>query len=476
MYRLHLSNLGILLTTLTAYTHLRIRIWDLEDECRQEEALQRSKRDINSSADRLWLTSLSSVKISEVMEKCTEVHEYCSDKADLRGRTGRTGPVGPPGKAGAPGPMGRRGLMGVPGHPGPTGSPGPIGKDADCAACPISDMFLLERAFDCPKVEDMKCGSDSATTAAPVATQRPMPSMVQQLLESNSEVEGCMKMCIANYSIETTREVVTTPVAYIQGVTAHCKLQNVGKPIFHSHSTTYYGSWMRDAYPPTGDDSRKRYVMNHFQGNQLVEYSTEAEMRREHVSKVHRLPYIFDGTNHVMFNGSVFYHRAGHPIIAKYELSSRNYQQLTINGAAYRGDEYLYNQSMAYFDISIDENALWVGFHYKKEEFLSVAKVDLSNFTIVDIFNLTLVNHTQIGNAFVICGKIYLVDDSTQQSSFVSTSFDFYRLVYGSPNFKWINLYKNANMISYNPFDKRIYVYDHAYMLTVPPSLQWLAK
>lgn len=474
----HITNLLIFFLSIGSFTHVQIRIWNLESELNEPVIETRTKREVANGTTRmesLWLTSLSSVKISELMEKCVDVHEYCSDQEDLRGRQGEKGPQGPPGKAGSPGPLGRKGLMGVPGHPGPMGPPGLPGKDADCSLCPIREEFLLERAFDCPKVEDMKCPvpEETPSTTVPTSTALPVPYSIQQLLGNNTEVDTCVKMCIKNFTIE---EEEPTQVAYIQGVTAHCKLRSVGKPVFHSHSTTYFGSWMRDSYPPTGDDARKRYVMNHFQGQQLVEFKSEADMRRDYVNKVHRLPYVFDGTNHVIFNASIFYHRAGYPIIAKYDLNSKIYQQIELHGAAYRGDNYLYNSSMTYFDLAIDENALWVMFHYQKEAFLSVAKVDINNLTVYDVFNLTLVNHTNVANGIVICGSIYLIDSSWQQSTYISNSYDFYRLTYSTPNIKWINLYKNANMISYNAYDKRIYIYDHGYMLTVPPILHWLAR
>lgn len=86
------------------------------------------------------------------MHKCTEIHEYCSEQDDVRGKPGPVGPVGPPGKSGPAGPQGRRGLMGIPGHPGPVGPPGNIGKDADCSSCPIRDELLMEREFKCPTV------------------------------------------------------------------------------------------------------------------------------------------------------------------------------------------------------------------------------------------------------------------------------------------------------------------------------------
>uniref|UniRef100_A0A1I7WVK9 Olfactomedin-like domain-containing protein n=1 Tax=Heterorhabditis bacteriophora TaxID=37862 RepID=A0A1I7WVK9_HETBA len=242
-----------------------------------------------------------------------------------------------------------------------------------------------------------------------------------------------------------------------------CKLQSVGKPVFHSH------------------DMLKRYLVNHFQGNELIEYRTEADLRRGHVHKIsqmklncrfiykmrlsnmlieiekvsylylrsktdnqlfrYHLPHVFDGTNHMLFNGSLFFHRAGFPRITKYELSTGHHEDIEVEGAAHKGDN-----------------------------------VDINNLTIYEIHNLTLVNHTQIANGIVICGVLYVVEDAHQQSSYISLAYDFYRLQYSKPNIKWINLYRNTNMVSYNPYDKRIYVYDHGYLLTVPAHLQWLAK
>ena len=64
---------------------------------------------------------------------------------------------------------------------------------------------------------------------------------------------------------------------------------------------------------------------------------------------------------------------------------------------------------MSYFDLAVDENALWVLFHYEKEHFLSVLKMDIGNLTVYDSWNLTLINHTEVANGFVVCGVLYLV-------------------------------------------------------------------
>lgn len=131
---------------------------------------------------------------------------------------------------------------------------------------------------------------------------------------------------------------------------------------------------------------------------------------------------------------------------------------------------------MNYFDLAVDENALWVLFHYENEETLSVSKLDINNLTIYDTWNLTMVNHTQVANGFVACGVLYLVRSSYHLQSEIAIAYDFYRNKYRHPNINWINLYRNANMMSYNPYDKRIYIYDHGYLLTLPARLSWRAK
>lgn len=152
----------------------------------------------------------------------------------------------------------------------------------------------------------------------------------------------------------------------------------------------------------------------------------------------------------------------------------------------------MYNNSISYFDLAVDENALWVIFHYKNIEFLSVAKLDINNLTIFNTWNLTMINHTEVANGFVVCGVLYLVfkfvkfflnlknifkvKSSTELKSEISISYDFYRNKYRQPNIKWVNLYQNANHMSYNPYDKRIYLYDFGYLLTLPARISWRSK
>ncbi|KAK6017064.1 Olfactomedin-like domain protein, partial [Ostertagia ostertagi] len=173
----------------------------------------------------------------------------------------------------------------------------------------------------------------------------------------------------------------------------------------------------------------------------------------------------------MLFNGSLFFHRAGFPRIGKFELTTGRYDEIEIPGAAHQGNNYLFNKSMNYFDLAIDENALWILYHYEKEKLTSH-----NSFNNLRTHESTLIIIPQSPNGIVICGVLYTIEDAHTQRSYISTGFDFYRLQYSKPNIRWINLYRNANMISYNPYDKRIYVYDHGYLLTVPAHIQWTSK
>uniref|UniRef100_A0AC34PYH9 Olfactomedin-like domain-containing protein n=1 Tax=Panagrolaimus sp. JU765 TaxID=591449 RepID=A0AC34PYH9_9BILA len=189
----------------------------------------------------------------------------------------------------------------------------------------------------------MKCPSQISSDGegAPRGVDRMLPFIFESMLENETKIDACVRVCTENFTFGAEEEEImtTTEQAYIEGATAHCFLNDLGKPVFHAHSNTYFGAWMRDAYPRTGADSQKRWMTTHFQGNTIKEYETEADLRRQLVHRTHKLPVMYDGTNLVFFNGSVYFHRAGTPKIARFELSSRRYWEIVVDPhAAHKGD------------------------------------------------------------------------------------------------------------------------------------------
>ncbi|VDK41816.1 unnamed protein product [Gongylonema pulchrum] len=132
--RLEYCEAFCLLLTLLAFADVYSRIGELELSCWKEgsENGRRVRRAaappppfrtmLNASKSDVLMSSLSKIKANEMLAKCLEIHQYCTDQAGTeRGPPGPIGPPGPPGNPGVPGPPGRDGLMGMPGPPGPEG-------------------------------------------------------------------------------------------------------------------------------------------------------------------------------------------------------------------------------------------------------------------------------------------------------------------------------------------------------------------
>lgn len=255
-----------------------------------------------------------------------------------------------------------------------------------------------------------------------------------------------------------------------------CYVNQIGKPVEVGFRKTFYGAWMRDARPRFEHDEDKRYVTEHFNGISLLEYSNEDDLYKPELSpvKTYTLPHMYDGTNHVILNGAIIYHRSGTRNIIRYDLY-RNYTKETVlKGAAYGGgSSYLYEgSSFSYFDFAVDENALWVIYRFENEKFLSVSRLHPKTLKILRTWNLTEIDANSVGNSWITCGVIYLVKSATLQNTTLYFAYDLYARKYAQiNNMEWTNVYNDSNMIAYNPKDRKVYVYDHGHLIMVPMLL-----
>lgn len=114
-------------------------------------------------------------------------------------------------------------------------------------------------------------------------------------------------------------------------ITSDCLIDHLGTPVFHGHMLNFYGTWASDARPRYASQTEKRYVTLHFYGDVLEEYASEADLRQNMPSQTYVLPHVYDGTNHVINNRTIYYHRAGTPKLAKYNLDTKEFLQQVSN-------------------------------------------------------------------------------------------------------------------------------------------------
>ncbi|KRX59157.1 Olfactomedin-like protein 2A, partial [Trichinella sp. T9] len=419
------------------------------------------------------------------IEQCMAVHEYCAEMNDLeQGAQGLPGPRGPQGRRGMPGDRGPTGPPGERGPKGMPGEPGIDGKDANCSTCEFSlyDNCSLstQNGSHLPRLFPFQylTGAEALESIG---------NFLSASEQDNSRLSQCILNCIQEVVVtEVTTPsstTATTPVERteeevpvdVKDAVAHCALQRFGKPIFHAHAKTYYGAWMKDPFPRRYEDFKKRWLTQHFYGNSLYEFENEADLRREKVSRIIDLPYMYDGTGHVIYNGSLFYQRAGTPKIAKYDIYTGEYKEKAIAKVAYKYDHYLYKVPYNYFDFAIDENGLWVVYRYWNKQYPVVSHVDMRDLAILQTWEIAELDRSEIADCFVICGSLYCIQSNTELNSNVSVKYDLYRNKLTKIDIPWVNLYQSSNMIAYNPSDKKIYVFDYGYLLTVPGEIYWRA-
>jgi len=76
-----------------------------------------------------------------------------------------------------------------------------------------------------------------------------------------------------------------------------------------------------------------------------------------------------------------------------------------------------------------------------------------------------------IGNAFMACGVIYLIDDFHRNPTTINYAYDTKTGTHWNPNLQFTNKYGYNSMVDYNPRDRLLYAWDSKRQVTY--SLTW---
>lgn len=144
----------------------------------------------------------------------------------------------------------------------------------------------------------------------------------------------------------------------------------------------------------------------------------------------------------------------------RYNLPAKTLHTLAIENALYHNLRYLLRNSKTYFKLAADESGLWLIFASSTDENIMVAQLDEKTFSITTYIN-TSYPRSKAGNAFIACGVLYITDDKDTRVTYafhllkqkpLSVSFDL-RIPAGV-----------LSMMSYNPKDRHLYVWDSGHV------------
>ncbi|XP_020794677.2 gliomedin [Boleophthalmus pectinirostris] len=327
------------------------------------------------------------------------------------GERGEPGEPGPPGESGPPsndviieGPPGPPGPPGAPGPAGPPGPPGPQGP---------------------PRIRHNRAHLQAAQTLVPLQSNTPNDGTSLKDVMKPAKKNECLIKSLIN-----SREV--------------------------SHTESTFGSWMKDT--ALLHDERI-WVAEHFSGRVVKEYKSLGAFQNSSYTLVDVRKF-FQGCGHTVHNGSLYYHIAGTPTIARFHFETRRLHILYIENALYHNLSYLLQNSKTYFKVATDENGMWLIFASSVDDVIMVGQLDQKTFSITSYINTTY-PRAKAGNAFIACGVLYVTDTKDNRVSF---AFD---LLKGKPVNVTFDLRPPGGvlaMLSYSPKDRHLYMWDNGFV------------
>ena len=252
---------------------------------------------------------------------------------------------------------------------------------------------------------------------------------------------------------------------------AVCRIKRIGKPIFVRKVSDVYGAWLSDPVYPF-----KIWLTRGFYGNILEEYQSLSNFKLGLPTKRYNLKYNrYYGTQHAIYNGSFYYHFAGKPYVVRYDLSIPDVSTAAhIRGSHYNDSRYLYSHSRTYYDITADENGLWIiyGRSQVDDSCVNVMKLDLVTLVIERVWRLPLDNGHH-GNGFIACGIVYLVKDTRKKTTEIDITYDMYLDNMAEANIQIGIPFKHNNMLTFftNTSDRKsssLMAWDRGYIISYP--------
>lgn len=225
------------------------------------------------------------------------------------------------------------------------------------------------------------------------------------------------------------------------------------------------GSWFKD--PSEG--STKVYLLSGIRNNTLLEYSSLqsfSERTATPPAKVVQLPFHWQGTGHVVYNGFLYCHKADTPNqILKVDVLNGTVVDSTLLPGAGRLPVYSLN-SNTYLDLAVDELGLWV-IHADPEYGgnLIITKLDKGSLAVEYTWD-TQCRSRDAEGAFLICGTLYVVYNTRYGGrSTIQCLYDIHDTIHSdeSPVMFFPKRYTSHSSIHYHPGDKELYAWDDGY-------------
>ncbi|KPP57950.1 noelin-3-like, partial [Scleropages formosus] len=188
------------------------------------------------------------------------------------------------------------------------------------------------------------------------------------------------------------------------------KLMKITGPITIKTSGTRFGAWMTD--PQASQRNNRVWYMDSYTNNKIVrEYKSMADFVSGVESRTYSLPFKWAGTNHLVYNGSLYYNKYQSNIVVKYSFETG--RVLAQRALEYAGFHNVYPYTWGGFsdiDLMADELGLWAVYATNQNAGnIVIGRLDPDTLEVLKTWN-TEYSKRNAGESFMICGTLYITN------------------------------------------------------------------
>ncbi|XP_048458089.1 noelin-3a isoform X1 [Rhincodon typus] len=242
------------------------------------------------------------------------------------------------------------------------------------------------------------------------------------------------------------------------------KLMKISLPMTVKTSGTRFGAWMMD--PLATEKENKVWYMDGYTSSKIVrEYRSMTAFMSGEDYRLYRLPYPWAGTNHLVYNGSLYFNKYQSNTLVKYNFETGSV--LAQRSLEYAGFNNIYPYTWGGFsdiDLMADEGGIWAVYATNQNAGnIVISQLDEQTLEVRKSWD-TVYPKRSAGEAFMICGTLYVTNShltgakvyfaySTKTSSYEYTDIPFH------------NQYFHISMLDYNARDRMLYAWNNGHQV-----------
>ncbi|KAB0356371.1 hypothetical protein FD754_000527 [Muntiacus muntjak] len=217
--------------------------------------------------------------------------------------------------------------------------------------------------------------------------------------------------------------------------------------------------------------------LSDYTNNKIVrEYKSIADFVSGAESRTYNLPFKWAGTNHVVYNGSLYFNKYQSNIIIKYSFDMG--RVLAQRSLEYAGFHNVYPYTWGGFsdiDLMADEIGLWAVYATNQNAGnIVISQLNQDTLEVMKSWN-TGYPKRSAGESFMICGTLY-VTNSHLTGAKVYYSYSTKTSTYEYTDIPFHNQYFHISMLDYNARDRALYAWNNGHQVLFNVTLFHIIK